>query len=194
MILPWVRARLYRNKTITALPIGQHASAAREIRVQRGIVLIHAMTVPSRRIGLPNLNQSSGNRAPFFISYSPADDYAFTEGLTAVLARQVVVVLSDVAMAEYGASELRQGVRQQDQRLFWITFARRNIRRVEVIRLRSGWSALVTGRFHELPNVTVTGERASGQAHPMSETSGKLGTNECQNCGRRSQDACGDFG
>ena len=35
-------------------------------------------------------------------------------GLAAVLARQVVIVFSDVAMAENGAGELRQGVRQQD--------------------------------------------------------------------------------
>src|ERR1700676_573087 len=67
MILPRVRARLYRNKTITAFPIGQHTSAAREIRVQRGIVLIHAMAVAPSRIGLPNLNESSGNRVAFFI-------------------------------------------------------------------------------------------------------------------------------
>src|SRR5580700_1076256 len=67
MILPRVRAGFYRNKTITAFRIGQHTSAAREIRVQRGIMLIHAMAVPPSRIGLPNLNESSGNRAPFFI-------------------------------------------------------------------------------------------------------------------------------
>ena len=67
MILPRVRARLYRDKTITAFPISQHASAAREIWIQRGIVLVHAMTVTPRRIGLPNLDESSGNRASFFI-------------------------------------------------------------------------------------------------------------------------------
>src|ERR1700730_5064763 len=117
MVLPRVGAGFYGDKTIAAFTIGEHASAAGEIRVERRAMLIHTMAVAPRRVGLPNFDKSSRNAAPFFIQYAPAHDDAFADGFTAVLPRQVIVVLADVAMAESGAGELGQSVRQQNQRL-----------------------------------------------------------------------------
>src|SRR2546427_755774 len=175
MILPRVLAGFYGDKTIAALGIGEHASAARKIRIERRAVLIHSVPIAARRVGLPNLHQRSGNGAPFFIQYAAAHDDAFAEGLAAVLVRQVIIVFADVAMAEDGAGELRQCVRQENQRLFRGTLARGDVRRVKVIGLRSGRRTLITGRFNDSAKATVTGEGVSGQAHAREYSRRRVG-------------------
>src|SRR5437879_11559047 len=132
MILPRVRAGFYGDKTIAALAIGEHASAAGEIRIERRAVLIHTMPIAPRRVGLPNLHQRSGNGAPLFIQYAAAHDDAFAEGFATVLVRQVIIVFAHGAMAQDGAGQLRQSVRQRNPRLDSGTIARGAVRRVNV--------------------------------------------------------------
>ena len=105
MIFPRVGARFYGDKTIAALSVCEDTPAAREIRVERCTMLVHSMTVPARRVRLPNFNQRSGNGVSFFIQYAPAHDDAFSEGFPAVLVSQVIIVRTNVAMAENGAGE-----------------------------------------------------------------------------------------
>src|SRR4029077_9821847 len=148
MILPGISAGFYGDKTIAAFTIREGAAAAREVRIERRVMLVHAMAVAPGRVRLPNFNQRAGNGASLFIQNSPADDDAFALRFTAVLMSKVAIVFADVAMAENGTGELRQGVREQDQRLFRVTFAGGDVGRVIVIRLRSSRGALITGGFH----------------------------------------------
>src|SRR5947209_2693013 len=50
MILPRVRAGFYGDKTIAALAIGEHASAAGEIRIDRHAVPHHSKPLAPRRL------------------------------------------------------------------------------------------------------------------------------------------------
>src|ERR1700676_2267835 len=45
MIAPWIRARLDRREAIDALAIGHNAAIAREMRIEWGLMLVHAMRV-----------------------------------------------------------------------------------------------------------------------------------------------------
>src|SRR4029077_5741079 len=96
MILPRVGAGVNGDKPVAALAIREHAAAACEIRVERRGMLVHAMTVAPRRLGLPNFDQGSRNRASFLIQHESAHDDSFSLSFPAVLLREVIVVGADV--------------------------------------------------------------------------------------------------
>src|SRR5260370_18373190 len=107
MILPRVGTGFNGDKPIAALPIREHAAAAREIRVKRRAMLVNAMTSTPRRVHLPNFDQGSSNPPSMFIQHTPADDDSFSLGFPTVLVGEVVVVGADIAVAENRAGELR---------------------------------------------------------------------------------------
>lgn len=100
-------------------------------------MLIDTVPIPSRRVGLPDFDQGAWNRASIFIQHAPAHDDSLSLSFSTVLVRQVVVVGADVTVAKNRAGEFRQSVRQQDEWLFGVPFRRGDVRRVEIIRLRS---------------------------------------------------------
>ena len=179
VILPRVSTRFYGNQTVIALAIRQHASAAREIRVERRAMLIHAMAIASRRIGLPDFDQRSGNRASLFIQDTPAHNDAFSDGFAAMLPSEVIIVLADVAMAEDRATKLRQGVREQDQGPFWESFARGSVGGVIVIWLGAVRCAPITDDSgHGIgENTDSNRRRVSGQGRiePQHEGQSRAG-------------------
>src|SRR4030081_2044364 len=116
MIFPWICARLDREEAVTSFGIGDRASAAAEIRVERRVVVIVLVRITPGRIGLPDFDQRIGHGLAVFIEHASCDDYALAERLAGMLMRQVVVSCLDVFMAEYRTGYFRQGLRQQDQR------------------------------------------------------------------------------
>src|SRR5579883_1565567 len=85
MIEPGIRARLDGDEAIGAVLIGQGAAGATEIRVQRRRMLIVDVSVATRRVGLPDLDEGVGNRASVAVEDAPTDDDALAERFSGVL-------------------------------------------------------------------------------------------------------------
>src|ERR1022692_1863170 len=98
MVAPRICPRLDRHKTIVAVPITQRAARAGKIGVDRGPVIVAVVKVASRRVGLPDLDQSMWHWTSIFIEHAPGYDDAFAKRLPRVLTRQVVVSFTDVVM------------------------------------------------------------------------------------------------
>src|ERR1700722_18892109 len=79
VISPRIRARPNRNKSKIPVLIGERVAAAFEIGIQRSIMLVHIVTVASRRISLPDLNKRVHNWPAIFIQHPPADNDALTK-------------------------------------------------------------------------------------------------------------------
>jgi hypothetical protein len=90
------------------------------LRVERRVPLIHLVGVPSRRVGLPDLDQRLGHRLPVFIEHSPGDDDALPGGHGGVLAREIVIQRTDPSGPEHRAAQFGQRLRNDDQRLRWM--------------------------------------------------------------------------
>src|SRR5690625_636672 len=60
VVFPRVRPGLDRHETPIAVVIGQGASGAGEVRIDRRWMLVSLMDVSARGIGLPNLNKLAG--------------------------------------------------------------------------------------------------------------------------------------
>ena len=75
------------------------------------------MGVAARRVRLPDLDELSAQRLAVGPEHSPGHDDPLPERLTGVLPRQVVVELADRPVPEDRPCELRQRVRQDDERL-----------------------------------------------------------------------------
>ena len=79
-------------------------------------MLITHVSVPARRIRLPNLDERVWDRASVAVENTSADNDAFTERLTRMLNGQIVIFFSDLFMSIDWTRNLRQGVRQHNQR------------------------------------------------------------------------------
>src|SRR4051812_18215901 len=99
MIAPGVSAGLDGDKTITSFTIGEDASTAGEIRVQRRIVIVLVVAIAAGGIGLPDLDQRFAHRPAVFFEHAAADDDALTYRRLQMLTRQVVVDRSQVVAA-----------------------------------------------------------------------------------------------
>jgi hypothetical protein len=71
-------------------------------------MLIARVQIPTRRIGLPYLDQGVGYRTPVFIDHTAAHQNSFADRLTCVLAGQISISSGDTAIAKYRPSGLGQ--------------------------------------------------------------------------------------
>jgi hypothetical protein len=118
VVAPGVGARLDGGERVPALIIRQASAHAREVRVQRGRVLVALVRVPARGVGLPDLHQLPGDRAALPVQDAAGDGDALAERFAGVLAGQVGVQFGDVGDAEDRAGQLdRVRVPYRDQRL-----------------------------------------------------------------------------
>src|SRR5260370_38159025 len=117
MIEPRIRPRLDGDKTVHTVFVGEGASGASEIRIQRRRMLIDGMSVPSRRVRLPQLNQCAGNGTSVAIQHAPAHNDAFSQRLARMLTSEIVVSFADLSMPLNRPRHLRQSVRQKNQPL-----------------------------------------------------------------------------
>src|SRR5215831_19491198 len=137
MIAPRVGSRLDGRKFVPPLAIGDHPSAAVEIRIKRGVVLIELVAVSSGGICLPYFHQRAAHRTAIFVEHGSRHNDTFTGGRAFVLRGQIAVVQMDGSMAKNWTRSFRKGARKQDQRLCRGTLQRRAIRRMEILGLRS---------------------------------------------------------
>src|SRR6516164_2471145 len=89
MVLPGVLSGTNGHESIVAIRIRQRVAASGEIRVQRGIVLVHFVKVPARRVGLPEFDQCVGHRATIFVKHATTNDDALPERFAMMLACEV---------------------------------------------------------------------------------------------------------
>src|SRR5215813_1966519 len=137
VIAPRVGSRLDGRKFVPPLAVGDHPSAAVEIRIKRGVVLIKLMAVSSGGIGLPYFHQRAADRTSILVEHGSRHDDTFTEGRAFVLRSQVAIVRMDGSMAKNRTGSFRNAARKQDQRLGRRTLQRRAIRRMEILGLCS---------------------------------------------------------
>src|SRR5260221_13671087 len=95
VIQPRIWSWLDGNKTGNALFVGKRSSGAGEIGIERRRMLVLHMGVAARGVCLPDFNQCVGDGTAIAIQHSPGDDDSLAQRLTGMLARQVVVVLSN---------------------------------------------------------------------------------------------------
>ena len=90
MIAPWIRTRLDRHEAIRAVLVCDDSSDAREMRIERRIVLVLGMSIAAGGVRLPNFDRCARNRAAVFVKHAAGHDDSLAESLAAVEVRQVV--------------------------------------------------------------------------------------------------------
>ncbi len=105
------------DEAVFAVVTGQAAPAAREVRVERRVVVVDRVGVAAGGVRLPDLDQLATQRLAVRAQDAAADDDPLAEGLTIVLPRQVVVELPDLPVAEDRAGLLGERMRDDDERL-----------------------------------------------------------------------------
>src|SRR6476660_8715056 len=149
-IRPGILAGANRYKPVAALGISQCMTATREVGIERGIMLIVVVKIAASRVRLPDFNQSVTQRAAVFVHHAAADDDSFTQWLAGMLAREIASLHVAKFSAKHWASDLRKSVWKVDRRPAWSTLGRRNVRRMQVRRLRTGSiSSIGLDRSHE---------------------------------------------
>src|SRR5690606_38382475 len=116
---PWIGAGLYRAEPVAAFFIGNRASAAAEIRVERRKIGVLLVAIASTGIGLPELDQRVRNRAAVFVQNAPIDDDTRADGAftrLGVIDGQVVVQLAQHGMAEGWAGHFRKRIGKGNRR------------------------------------------------------------------------------
>jgi hypothetical protein len=178
VITPRIGARFNGHKTVESVVVGQSSSRAGEVRIERGGVVVFRVRVSSRRIRLPNLDQAVRHGVAIPIHYSPAHNDALPQRFPRLLNRKVSIIWMNVGIAKDRACDLRQSVRQEDQRLRWRPQSRRAVRRVQIVRLgacfmsaewgdRYSWVALVLDRRRVHVDVTVTIDLVHNWKRPL---------------------------
>lgn len=124
VIGPRIGAGLDGNETVAAVVVGEHAAATSEIGIERGVVLIVLVQIAARGVGLPDFDERVAHRAAVFVDDAAADDDAFSERMTGVLAGQIVVGVLDDRMAENRAGDFGKRTRHKNWRMRRRTFER----------------------------------------------------------------------
>src|ERR1700685_3557081 len=116
MVLPRIWPRLDGDEAIFSLRVGQRATCAGKIRIDRRLMLINSVAIPPGGIALPEFDQRIGYGTAVVVEHSAADGDALAHRFAGVLAREVVVGFADVVMAENRPGDFRKRVRQNYQR------------------------------------------------------------------------------
>src|SRR5262249_55482408 len=110
-------AGLDGGELIATLLVRYHAAGAGEVGIEGSIMLVDLVPVAAGGIALPNLDQAVGHGTAALVEHAPRHDDALPLRLAGMLAGEVRLLRSDVGMAVEGAGDLRQGLRNDDQRL-----------------------------------------------------------------------------
>ena len=92
VVAPWVSAGLHGDESVAALTIGETASGACEVRVERRRVIVDRVDVAPSGVGLPCLDQRVAHWMPVAVHDLAGDDNPLAERLAVVLARQVGIL------------------------------------------------------------------------------------------------------
>src|SRR5205814_486845 len=57
VVLPWIRAGLDRHDPVATLFVREHLSLTKEVRIERGFVVVHGMRIFAGRVGLPHFDE-----------------------------------------------------------------------------------------------------------------------------------------
>jgi hypothetical protein len=79
MVAPGIGAGLDGDEAVAALVVGHHAALAREVGIERRVVLVARMDVAAAGVGLPDLDQGTRHRAPVLVDDAAGDDDAFAQ-------------------------------------------------------------------------------------------------------------------
>src|SRR5689334_19507812 len=120
VVQPWIRTGLDGYKTVDALLICNSAAGSGEVGIDWRRMLVLDMQVPSRGICLPDLDERVRNRPSIAVENAPRHNDSLTQRFSRMLPGQVVIVSPNALVAIDRPGDLRQRVRQKDQR-----FARR---------------------------------------------------------------------
>ena len=116
VVAPRIGARLDRGEPVRAVSAGQAATEAREVRVDRRVVLLRLVDVTAGRVGLPDLDELARDRSSVTIDDAAADGDPLADRPAAVVRvpspvgaqRQVGLERVDVPFAEAGRPELNR--------------------------------------------------------------------------------------
>ena len=87
----------------------------------------HLVRIPSRGIRLPHFDQRVRHRAIILIEDATCHDDALAERRGRVLRGQIVIGGRDRFMTVHRRRQFGEGLRNDDQRLFWVTEFRRPV-------------------------------------------------------------------
>ena len=91
MVPPGIGARLDGDESVAALLVGETTAGTTDIGIERRRVLIYLMSVTSRRIGLPDLDQRTAHRSPISIQQPAAHDDTLSQWLALVLTGEIAL-------------------------------------------------------------------------------------------------------
>src|SRR5918994_3077151 len=91
VVAPRILAGPDGDEAVASLGIGNGAPRAREVRIERRVVLIGLVRIAAGRIRLPDLDQRVPHRLAVLIEYPAADYDALADRRALVLAREIVV-------------------------------------------------------------------------------------------------------
>src|SRR5580693_6229933 len=137
VISPGIFARTNRHESVAPFGICHRMPATGKVRVQRRIVLIVAVEIPSCRIGLPDFDKRMGHGPGIFIKDASTHDNAFANWLAGMLSRQIESFYIGNLRPEYRPRDFRKCVRKAYKRLQRSTLNRRSVGRMEIRGLRA---------------------------------------------------------
>ena len=136
MVAPRVRSRLDRREAVASIVVGDRATRAGEVRVERGGPAVPAVLVASGGVRLPDLDERAAQGLPLGVEHAAAERDSLADRLAGVLAREVVVELAEDALAtELWTGDLGDRLRHEDERLLRVAQTARLVRRVVERRL-----------------------------------------------------------
>src|SRR5436190_8408496 len=103
VIAPGIRAGLDRYEPVAAFAVGQDATDAGEIRIERRVVIVDRVAVAPGGIRLPHFDQRMRDRPGVLVEDTSRHDDPLAKRLAVVLSRQVAVGRLDVVVAEHGS-------------------------------------------------------------------------------------------
>src|SRR5437763_2817756 len=117
VIAPGIGARLYRGKTVVAFRIRQSAPRAEEIRVEGRRMVVARMTVASRRVRLPDLDQRIRDTMSVLIQNAAGHYDPLALRRVGEVTGEVVIARADRVVAVDGTRQFAERMRDRDQGL-----------------------------------------------------------------------------
>src|SRR5690606_26855723 len=145
VIAPGIGARLDAHECIPPFGISDTAAAAEEVGIDWRVMLVGLVDVPTGGVGLPHFHESVRHRPPHFVEDTSGDDDSLAQRLTVTpsISRKIAVEWPHAFVTVDWARQLREGLRNGDQRLRRPAQRSRFICRVDV----TGLAGPVAGRI-----------------------------------------------
>src|SRR5690349_21590001 len=91
VVAPGIGARLDGDEAIAPVASGHDLARAREVGIERSVMLVVLMDVAPAGIGLPDLDKHSRLRAAVLVEHAAGHDDALAKGLAFMLAGEIIV-------------------------------------------------------------------------------------------------------